>query len=274
MEIGDITKKKNNKKFLFLIPAILLIGFFSFTMFDYYSFKEKINLEDSVVIDQNGTEYSVSSEYIVDENGSTYLISPDGNKLLLQKGLGNKRFRIYNNTGEVMGLDHYGNIQGIGNATFISSPNGGYGYFNYLGDLTTRITKLFVWNIDALGNLTVAGKSNFSDDVNITGDLFINNVNNTAPDFVFEENYVLKTLKEVEDFTKENKHLPWIKSAEELKNSGINAVDFNFDLLESIENLWLHSFEQEKKIVSQNEIINSLQNKLNTICKENNLKGC
>jgi len=169
-----------------------------------------------------------------------------------------------------------------GNYWFAGS-DGALGDYYFNVNATTRTTsKLLISPSGNVGigttspnaRLTVNGNTNLSGDVNITGDLFINNVNNTAPDFVFEKNYTLKTLKEVEDFTKENKHLPWIKSAEELKNSGINAVDFNFDLLESIENLWLHSFEQEKKIVSQNEIINSLQNKLNTICKENNLKGC
>lgn len=67
-------------------------------------------------------------------------------------------------------------------------------------------------------------------------------------DFVFEENYKLPTLEEVEKHIKENKHLPEVSSAKEMEKNGVNIGEFQIRLLQKIEELTLYSIEQNKKI--------------------------
>ena len=90
------------------------------------------------------------------------------------------------------------------------------------------------------------------DDMQLNGTLAANNITYTAngntADFVFEDNYQLKDLSEVDAFIKANKHLPEIPSAAEMEESGVNLAEMNKLLLMKVEELTLYSIEQEKKI--------------------------
>lgn len=81
-------------------------------------------------------------------------------------------------------------------------------------------------------------------------------------DYVFEENYNLRSLAEVESFIKANKHLPNIPSAKEVAKDGFTVGDMNAKLLEKIEELTLYVIEQNKKIEAQNKRIEELERKL------------
>jgi hypothetical protein len=72
-------------------------------------------------------------------------------------------------------------------------------------------------------------------------------VNIPVPDYVFAEDYKLKTLKEVEDYVKVNSHLPEIPSAKEIEKNGLMLAEMNMALLKKIEELTLYTIEQEKK---------------------------
>lgn len=76
-----------------------------------------------------------------------------------------------------------------------------------------------------------------------------------GPDYVFEKEYNLKPLVEVESFIKENKHLPEIPSAKEMEKSGIDLVEMNFKLLQKIEELTLHTINQDKNLKELQNII-------------------
>lgn len=80
-----------------------------------------------------------------------------------------------------------------------------------------------------------------------------------APDFVFEKGYDLKSLKDVETFINKEKHLPGIPSAEEIKTEGFDLVKMNMLLLQKIEELTLHSIEQQKKIEKLEEKIEDMK---------------
>ena len=67
-------------------------------------------------------------------------------------------------------------------------------------------------------------------------------------DFVFEDDYDLKPLEEVESFIKENKHLPEIPSAKDMKENGLDMSEFQIKLLQKIEELTLHTIRQEKEM--------------------------
>ena len=67
-------------------------------------------------------------------------------------------------------------------------------------------------------------------------------------DYVFDNDYKLLKLSEVEQFIKENKHLPEIPSAKEVEENGIKIGDMQGKLLQKIEELTLYAIEQQKQI--------------------------
>lgn len=67
-------------------------------------------------------------------------------------------------------------------------------------------------------------------------------------DYVFGENYDLMTLDEVEKYIDENSHLPGMPSAADVDEWGVSLGDHQARLLQKIEELTLHSIEQNKKI--------------------------
>jgi hypothetical protein len=77
-------------------------------------------------------------------------------------------------------------------------------------------------------------------------------------DFVFEKNYNLMPLKELEKFVKEQKHLPEIAPAKEMKENGTELGNLNSKLLQKMEEMTLYMIDQNKKIESiqeQNELL-------------------
>ncbi|APZ47805.1 hypothetical protein BW723_16540 [Polaribacter reichenbachii] len=73
-------------------------------------------------------------------------------------------------------------------------------------------------------------------------------LNIPAPDYVFKKSYRLIDLEELENFIKENNHLPEIPSAKEFEKNGIMLAKMDMDLLKKIEELTLYTIAQEKKI--------------------------
>ena len=67
-------------------------------------------------------------------------------------------------------------------------------------------------------------------------------------DYVFQNDYTLKPLHEVEQFIKENKHLPEVPSEKEVKENGNNLGKMDAVLLQKIEELTLYLIEQNKSI--------------------------
>ena len=79
-------------------------------------------------------------------------------------------------------------------------------------------------------------------------EIIVENTSATWPDYVFEKDYPLASLEEVEHFVQSNKHLPEVPSAMEVKEAGLNIGDMNAILLKKIEELTLYLIEQNKKI--------------------------
>ena len=71
------------------------------------------------------------------------------------------------------------------------------------------------------------------------------NLNGWA-DYVFEEDYVLMPIEELEAFIKEHKHLPGVPSAKQVVEEGIDLAEMAKVLLEKIEELTLRVIEIEK----------------------------
>ncbi|WP_272149456.1 hypothetical protein [Tenacibaculum aiptasiae] len=78
-------------------------------------------------------------------------------------------------------------------------------------------------------------------------------------DFVFESNYNLPTLFEVENHIKEKGHLKDIPSAKDVKNNGFFLAEMDAKLLQKIEELTLYTIAQEKQLKIQKEKIKTLE---------------
>jgi hypothetical protein len=67
-------------------------------------------------------------------------------------------------------------------------------------------------------------------------------------DYVFEDSYSLMPLPEVETFTKVNKHLPNVPSAEEMITNGLDVGQTSKMFMEKIEELTLYIIQLNKEI--------------------------
>lgn len=83
-----------------------------------------------------------------------------------------------------------------------------------------------------------------------------------APDYVFEEDYDLRSLEETESYIQANKHLPEIPSATEMEENGFELKEMNLKLLQKIEELTLYLIEQNKQIEAQQNRIEQLEKKV------------
>jgi len=80
-------------------------------------------------------------------------------------------------------------------------------------------------------------------------------------DYVFENEYELEPLENVEKFIKENKHLKDVPSAKEVEKNGIDLGEMNKVLLLKIEELTLYMIELNKKLELQRLEIEKLKSK-------------
>ena len=102
--------------------------------------------------------------------------------------------------------------------------------------------------------LTVKGKIHTQEvRVDMSGPLAV-------PDYVFAKDYKLKSLEEVEEFIKQNSHLPEIPSAKEIEKNGLMLAEMNMSLLKKIEELTLYMIEMKKEIATQDKKIKMFEN--------------
>lgn len=68
------------------------------------------------------------------------------------------------------------------------------------------------------------------------------------PDYVFENNYDLQSLEQMEQYITKHKHLPGVPSAKEVGEEGIELAEMNAILLRKIEELTLHLIDLKKEV--------------------------
>lgn len=91
---------------------------------------------------------------------------------------------------------------------------------------------------------------------------------NVWADYVFRKDYKLNTLEEVEKHINEKGHLPNIPSEAEVLKNGINVAEMNVKLMEKIEELTLYSIEQNKKLKTQSEKLEKLEQQVEKLLSE------
>ena len=176
-----------------------------------------------------------------------------------------------------------GNLQAIsffegsdGN-TISSGCDGGYASlrleattFTFAGTRGKTIFSLNSGTSKLFSNLTVDGTITCRDKLRVADLLKAGQIEtkdirvemNEAADYVFDENYDLRPLDEVERFVKENKHLPGVPSAAEMSQEGMSVSQMSNLLLEKIEELTLHMIDMKKEINSLKEENASLRSQL------------
>ena len=98
------------------------------------------------------------------------------------------------------------------------------------------------------------------------GEVIVENVTGWA-DFVFEDDYNLMPLQELDSYIQENKHLPEIPTSEEVQENGISVGEMNAKLLQKIEELTLYTIEQQKIIEKQQDDYIELKNEIEELKK-------
>lgn len=93
---------------------------------------------------------------------------------------------------------------------------------------------------------------------------------NQWADYVFEENYNLLKLEEVEQFIKENRHLPNVPSAQEVAENGIELGKIATIQQEKIEELTLYIIEQNKINKEQQREIDELKEQVKLLLENPN----
>ncbi|OMQ12526.1 tail fiber protein [[Flexibacter] sp. ATCC 35103] len=189
--------------------------------------------------------------------------------------------------GYIAGNFSVGNNHGVklsvGNSLWISTSIIETGYTDAIGDFTDlkvasyrdsygfiRILKNGNVGIGATNpdsKLTVAGKIH-AQEVKVTL-----SAGTAVPDYVFAKDYKLKSLNEVEEYIKQNSHLPEIPSAQEIEKNGLMLADMNMSLLKKIEEMTLYMIEQGKEIKNlkkENEALRTFSDRLSKI--ENQLE--
>lgn len=86
-------------------------------------------------------------------------------------------------------------------------------------------------------------------------------------DFVFEPDYKLPSLLEIEQYIKHNKHLPDVPSANDVARDGQDVGEMNKILLQKVEELTLHLIELNNKLTTQQQLITEQREEISHLKK-------
>ena len=108
------------------------------------------------------------------------------------------------------------------------------------------------FSADSSGNVTIQGTCSESGQPG------------SCADYVFEPDYELMPLDELEAFVATNRHLPNVPSTEEIKLNGVSVQHFQGRLLEKVEELVLYTLEQKREIQDVRQRLAALEKETET----------
>ena len=121
--------------------------------------------------------------------------------------------------------------------------------------------------IQSNGNVGIGTITPGNYKLNVSGRVRANEVvvNTTGADFVFEPDYKLPSLQEVESYIRKNKHLPGLSSASEMQKNGLNVSQMQTRLLQKVEELTIYLIELSRQVESlkkENDLLRTQNNSL------------
>jgi hypothetical protein len=125
------------------------------------------------------------------------------------------------------------------------------------------LTEINTTNLDAFIVKDASNNSKINFKVKKTGyayarEINVMPVNITFPDYVFDKNYKLLSLDDLEKYILSKKHLPNISTADDVAKNGINLGEMQVKQLEKLEEAFLYIIELKK----DNEALRSRIEKL------------
>ena len=234
---------------------------------------------------KNGYDVNNSSNVLIGTSSGENLQT--GNNVAIGFGSLQATSAGWNNT--VMGFQAGQSVNGhanvlLGSKSGLSAGNGNIMIGNSAGELETGNNKLYIHNNSSIptiyGDLenlkigigginsfpTVIGEEDianyklFVKGGILTEELRLSLISNW-PDYVFNDDYELMPLKELEKSIEKEGHLPNIPSAKEMEENGINVSELMKKQMEKLEELTLYIISQEKKIEEMQKEIEVLKNK-------------
>ncbi len=222
------------------------------------TFSSTINTQAGYLLNGNNLFSSLSNGYLSYWNGNGLGNSPiytDGTNISLGTSSIISPLHIANSNSALLSYSR----TGVSKIWYLGADGGG----TYFGNATDGENPIYISNGGNIGIGTTAPA--YKLDVIGTMRAKEIKVDLNGADFVFENNYQLMPLNELEQFVKEKKHLPEVTSAKEMEENGTDLGSLNSKLLQKVEELTLYVIEQNKQIKEQNEKIEKLEKILKTI---------
>ena len=116
-----------------------------------------------------------------------------------------------------------------------------------VGNFGVTVDTYLEGQLNVSGDATVLGKV-IADSVRVEKVYLANNWSIEAPDYVFQPDYTLRSLDEVEKFVREEEHLPDVPSGTQMEQTGLDVGQMNMVLLKKVEELTLYLIDQQKQI--------------------------
>jgi len=144
-----------------------------------------------------------------------------------------------NNINEGFDLGYYTGVASTNYVNFDLKKGGqfnfgrGYNFRNGYGLLVS------ITNNGSEALLTVNGKI-LAEEIEV--------IDNVVPDYVFEPEYNLMPISELNNYIKQNKHLPEIPTTEQVEENDIDLGEMNKLLLKKVEELTLYIIELQKQV--------------------------
>ncbi len=134
----------------------------------------------------------------------------------------------------------------------VNKYNLGYIAANDAMSLYDNTAQAYRWYVASNGNMGI-GTASPTEKLSVDGTVLAKKVRVSAagspdwPDYVFAPSYELRALSEVENYIKENQHLPEVPSAKDIEANGLDLGSMDATLLKKVEELTLYLIQESKE---------------------------
>jgi hypothetical protein len=131
-----------------------------------------------------------------------------------------------------------------------------------IGDFTPNMSEYHNYSNSLFsGNVVIGSETLSSYPLSVNGTIRAKEIKVETgwADFVFEDDYQLMKLSDLEEFINENGHLPEIPTEKEVEENGVSLGEMNSKLLQKIEELTLYIIDQNQKLEVEKKRNSQLQ---------------